>query len=56
MTMARTIKLYKLSEETATPGIRPMQQSDVPQVPSLLATHCQSRSGDSRCLASNSRL
>ena len=33
MTMARTIKLYKLAEETATPGIRPMQQADVPQVP-----------------------
>jgi Myristoyl-CoA:protein N-myristoyltransferase, C-terminal domain len=32
MTMARTIKLYKLPEETATPGIRPMHQADVPQV------------------------
>lgn len=41
MTMARTIKLYKLSEETATPGIRPMQQADVPQVLLTLAPHCQ---------------
>ena len=32
MTMARTLKLYKLPEETATPGIRAMEQRDVPQV------------------------
>jgi glycylpeptide N-tetradecanoyltransferase len=36
MTMARTIKLYKLSEEAATAGIRPMRQADVPQVKQLL--------------------
>jgi Myristoyl-CoA:protein N-myristoyltransferase, C-terminal domain len=41
MTMARTIKLYKLSEETATPGIRPMQQADVPQVLLTPALRCQ---------------
>jgi Myristoyl-CoA:protein N-myristoyltransferase, C-terminal domain len=46
MTMARTIKLYKLSEETATPGIRPMQQADVPQVLSrwLFIVNCANHS------------
>ena len=32
MTMARTIKLYKLPDETATPGLRRMRPEDVPQV------------------------
>ena len=32
MTMARTIKLYKLPDETSTPGLRPMRPEDVPQV------------------------
>ena len=30
--MARTIKLYKLPDETSTPGLRPMRPEDVPQV------------------------
>lgn len=37
MTMARTLKLYKLPEMPATPGVRPMEARDVPQVTSLLA-------------------
>ena len=32
MTMACTIKLYKLPDETATPGLRRMRPEDVPQV------------------------
>lgn len=32
MTMARTLKLYKLPEEPQTPGLRQMQPADVPQV------------------------
>ena len=36
MTMARTIKLYKLPEETATPGLRPMERRDVAGVTALL--------------------
>ncbi|KAI8919892.1 acyl-CoA N-acyltransferase [Powellomyces hirtus] len=36
MTMARTIRLYKLPETTSTPGLRPMQPEDVPQVTVLL--------------------
>lgn len=43
MTMARTMKLYKLSEETATPGIRPMQREDVPQVGGSLVQAAGSR-------------
>ncbi len=30
--MARTIKLYKLPDETATPGLREARASDAPQV------------------------
>ncbi|KAF1762536.1 hypothetical protein GCK72_010798 [Caenorhabditis remanei] len=36
MTMARTIKLYKLPEETATRSLREMTRADVPQVFKLL--------------------
>jgi glycylpeptide N-tetradecanoyltransferase len=36
MTMARTIKFYKLPDQPVTPGIRPMEPSDVPQVHKLL--------------------
>lgn len=37
MTLARTIKLYRLAEKPATPGLRPMERRDVPQVTALLA-------------------
>ena len=36
MTMARTIKLYKLPEKPTIPGVRQMRQEDVPVVRSLL--------------------
>lgn len=36
MTMARTIRLYKLPTEPATPGLRPMTAADVPAVAQLL--------------------
>lgn len=36
MTLARTIKLYKVATETQIPGIRQMEQKDVPQVCALL--------------------
>jgi glycylpeptide N-tetradecanoyltransferase len=36
MTMARTIKLYKLPPATATPGLRELQAADVPAVTQLL--------------------
>lgn len=36
MTMARTIRLYKLPAEPATPGLRPMTAADVPAVTQLL--------------------
>mmetsp|Transcript_3283 Transcript_3283/g.8590 ORF Transcript_3283/g.8590 Transcript_3283/m.8590 type:complete len:413 (-) Transcript_3283:228-1466(-) len=39
MTMARTIKLYKLPDTPATPGLRPMVEADVPQVTGLLAEY-----------------
>ena len=32
MTMARTLKLYKLPEQTQTPGLRPLTKADIPQV------------------------
>ncbi|KAI8822223.1 acyl-CoA N-acyltransferase [Fimicolochytrium jonesii] len=41
MTMARTIRLYKLPTETTTPGLRPMQPTDVPQVTALLNSYMQ---------------
>mmetsp|Transcript_14771 Transcript_14771/g.22946 ORF Transcript_14771/g.22946 Transcript_14771/m.22946 type:complete len:430 (-) Transcript_14771:2557-3846(-) len=36
MTMARTLKLYKLPAETSTPGLRPMTPDDVPSAHKLL--------------------
>ncbi|GFH23309.1 glycylpeptide N-tetradecanoyltransferase [Haematococcus lacustris] len=39
MTLARTIKLYKLPDTPATPGIRPLALPDVPQVTALLAEY-----------------
>ena len=36
MTMARTIKLYKLPATPVTPGLRPMLRSDAPAVAALL--------------------
>jgi glycylpeptide N-tetradecanoyltransferase len=41
MTMARMQKLYKLPTETSTPGIRPMQESDVPGVHRLLTQYLE---------------
>ncbi|KAL0441387.1 UNVERIFIED_CONTAM: Glycylpeptide N-tetradecanoyltransferase 1 [Sesamum radiatum] len=39
MTMSRTIKLYKLPEQTATPGFRKMEPHDVPAVTRLLRNY-----------------
>jgi len=39
MTMARTIKLYKLPAGTATPGLRELQAADVPAVTQLLNSY-----------------
>ena len=39
MTMARTIKLFKLPAEPATPGLRPMKASDAPAVAALLNSY-----------------
>jgi glycylpeptide N-tetradecanoyltransferase len=36
MTMARTIRLYKLPAQPVTPGLRPMTAADVPAVTQLL--------------------
>merc|ERR1712032_486998 len=36
MTMARTIKLYKLPDSTKLPGMRKMEMRDVPRVTELL--------------------
>ncbi|KAJ3092230.1 Glycylpeptide N-tetradecanoyltransferase 2 [Quaeritorhiza haematococci] len=36
MTLARTIRLYKLPETTSTPGMREMKEADVPAVTRLL--------------------
>jgi glycylpeptide N-tetradecanoyltransferase len=41
MTMARMQKLYKLPTETSTPGIRPMQEADVPGVHQLLTQYLE---------------
>ncbi len=47
MTMARTIKLYKLPDEGQTPGLRPMTPEDVPQVRDHdLFVHCLLRPCD----------
>ena len=32
MTMARTLKLYKLPDKPKTPGIRLLEKKDIPQV------------------------
>jgi len=37
MTMARTIKLYKVPEQPQLPGIRPMEKQDMPRVFELVA-------------------
>lgn len=39
MTMSRTIKLYKLPEETTTPGFRKMELRDVKEVTQLLRAY-----------------
>ncbi|PIN20658.1 N-myristoyl transferase [Handroanthus impetiginosus] len=39
MTMSRTIKLYKLPDQTATPGFRKMELHDVPAVTRLLRNY-----------------
>lgn len=39
MTMARTIRLYRLPAEPATKGLRPMTAADVPAVTRLLNAH-----------------
>lgn len=36
MTMQRTLKLYRLPEETKTPGFRPLEQKDIKQAYQLL--------------------
>jgi len=36
MTMSRTVKLYKMPDDPATPGFRQMRDGDVPQVTALL--------------------
>ncbi|GFR43176.1 hypothetical protein Agub_g4226 [Astrephomene gubernaculifera] len=41
MTMARTMKLYKLPDTPATPGLREIRASDAEQVAELLNTHLQ---------------
>jgi glycylpeptide N-tetradecanoyltransferase len=41
MTMARTIKLYRLPSTTATPGLRAMEARDVPAVTALLNRHLE---------------
>lgn len=41
MTMARTIKLYKLPEAPATAGLRPMEARDVSAVTLLLNDYLQ---------------
>ncbi|KMZ76425.1 Glycylpeptide N-tetradecanoyltransferase [Zostera marina] len=39
MTMSRTMKLYKLSEKTITPGFRKMELRDVPEVTRLVCKY-----------------
>ncbi|BDA48372.1 Glycylpeptide N-tetradecanoyltransferase 1 [Coccomyxa sp. Obi] len=39
MTLARTLKLYKLPEQPVTAGLRPLEPKDVPQVAELLRGH-----------------
>lgn len=42
MTMARTLKLFKLPETTQTPGLRPLTKADIPQVTELLREYLSS--------------
>nr|ADI46941.1 NMT1m [Volvox carteri f. nagariensis] len=39
MTMARTIKLFKLPDSTSTPGLRECRPDDAPKLADLLMTH-----------------
>ena len=53
MTLARTLKLFKLPEEPQTPGLRPLTKQDVTQV--LISSHVSlftsgSRHGGCRAL------
>ncbi|XP_071507282.1 glycylpeptide N-tetradecanoyltransferase 2-like [Diadema antillarum] len=41
MTLQRTIKLYKLPEETKTPGLRPIQAKDMKQCHKLLSEYLE---------------
>ncbi|CAD6196846.1 unnamed protein product [Caenorhabditis auriculariae] len=41
MTLARTIKLYKLPNETATANLRPMEKRDVPKLLTLLTKNLE---------------
>lgn len=41
MTLARTIKLYKLADKPATPGLREVRAGDAPQIRALLNTYLQ---------------
>ncbi|KAI9008235.1 acyl-CoA N-acyltransferase [Gaertneriomyces semiglobifer] len=41
MTMARSIRLYRVPETTSTPGLRPMKADDVPAVTELLNKYLQ---------------
>jgi glycylpeptide N-tetradecanoyltransferase len=41
MTLARTIRLYRLPEQTKNSGIRPMERSDVPSACRLWTAHCK---------------
>jgi hypothetical protein len=59
MTLARTLKLYKLPEQTQTPGLRPLKAEDAPQVrlsasvltASLFVVEAPAIAGASRCNA-----
>ena len=41
MTMSRTIKLFRLPDETKTPGFRRLKESDCPAVKRLLDDYLQ---------------
>ncbi len=52
MTMARTIKLFKLPAEPVTPGLRPMEQRDIPQArpaAAALSAHGAARACRAMC-------
>lgn len=44
MTLARTVKLYRLPGSPATPGLRAMERRDVQKVAALLARYCTTAS------------